>query len=862
MALNDISNIEESLLNAYDVNYGDLPPEIAYYINMPGTNPNKVLEWFNLGLAEPQTFNQARLLAEAVGYSPEQAKVVAGQWQMESSGGSRLSSPYNYFGIKSHNEAVRNKLAERGIDVSAGKEAKTKEGKGKAIKSSFMEFKNAFEGFAAHKAFLESNQRYQKALAASTAKDFAVGLQKAGYATAENYGIRLYNDFVKPKELNPKSGDTRPKSFGETKSEKIKPFNLNANYKQETVEKLPLFAPPMLDAEGEVSLEPTMGQGMYGSTAYKQELEAETPIKMSAKPGSFGSGKLNFNNGGTMNFKSKEAYQKWLAYGHASGEFAKTRGNQPVSIKEKSHKVEHAYGGHMYAAGGSFNNPGFNALPVSVQNKIKANSFADGGQMGNPLTEFNAGGSHEENPLGGIPQGMAPDGRMNLVEQGETKLDAANYIFSDNLKVTKQIVEDFNLPKKLIGKTFAAASKTLDLPNSRRENDTIETNYKRKTLETLMNAQEVFKQEQMAADMAAMFEKYPEQMSAIMQQNAAPGGQMTEGAPQQMPEQGMPAPEPVPTSQLPMSYGGSMYMKGGRMCADGGALYNYGGNLYDFGGTMRSIGAGAYGVGEGMLDTLTFGLTDSLTDKGYNALSKVGKTRTAEELERDRMIRGFGNTAGAITGAVVSGGATTGSAISEGSEGLGEGLTNIKGTGEDFDKTVNALAQMGSMAGSFVGGNPTAAANSPEFVQTLMKAKENPLLNQGINMLDQGIGMAEIRKNGGPIYHQYNQLTDQWKNNAGPMGQGLTNTQMYAVGGHMYDGETLPSGFLKFKPKSFSYQPQAENLMANSYAQNSWQNKTSLPTIDFTGAGETELTIPISTTNTVSYTHLTLPTKA
>lgn len=41
------------------------------------------------------------------------------------------------------------------------------------------------------------------------------------------------------------------------------------------------------------------------------------------------------------NFKSKEAYQKWLAYGHASGEFEKTPGNQSVKVRGKSVKVEH-----------------------------------------------------------------------------------------------------------------------------------------------------------------------------------------------------------------------------------------------------------------------------------------------------------------------------------------------------------------------------------------------------------------------------------------------------------------------------------------------------------------------------------------
>lgn len=793
MDFNDIDNIEGSPLNAYEVTYGELPPEVEYYMSMPGVNPNKVLEWFNLGIAEPQTFNQARLLAEAVGYNPEQAKVVAAQWQMESAGGSKLSSPYNYFGIKSHNEAVRNRLAERGINVLAGKEAATTEGAGKASKSSFMEFNNAFEGFAAHKAFLETNARYSKALAAENAKQFAVSLEKAGYATAPNYGTRLYQDYVAPKEKNPKAGDARPKSLGETKSEKIKPFSFTSP--SEPVSELPPVSPMRLEVEPQISLDPTQTKGMYGFTPYEQKVEQVKATSKDAPAGFFGSGKTMFNKGGSMNFKSKGAYKNWLGYIYANK--LDKPGGAPVTIAGQPHKVERndQYGGHLFAAGGSFNNPGFNALPAEVQNKIRSNFFAQGGEIGSQLTEFDGGFKHDDpnpqNVFSGIPQGMAPDKKMNIVEKGESRF--GDYIFSDTLKVTKEIAQDFNFPPSIINKTFAEASKTFDLKDSRRENDKIEADYREKMLNSLVEAQETFKAEQEAKDFAMMAEKYPEKMGAMMQamqamQGApAPGGQMTEAPAGEIaaagmnPAQEMPSPEPVPTSQLPMSYGGSMYLRGGKMCGDGG-------NLYDFGGTMRSIGSGAYGIGEGLLDTLTFGLTDSLTDKGYDALSNIGN-QSAEDKQRNDMIRGFGNTAGAVGGAIVSGGAATGSAVSEGAEGLGAGLTNIKGTGAKFDNTVNALAQVGSMAGGLVGGNPAAAAQAPQFAQTLMTAGQNPMLNQGL-------GMMGMRKQGGPLYHQYPPASTHWKNNAGPMGQGLANTQVYAMGGHMYDGITNPSGFL------------------------------------------------------------------
>lgn len=742
-------------LSAYETTYGDLPPEIEHYMRMPGVNPDKVMAWFNLGINEPQTYNQAKLLAEAVGYNPEQAKVVAGQWQFESSGGSRLSSPYNYFGIKSHNEAVRNKLAERGINVSAGKEAGTTEGAGTKTKSSFMEFNNAFEGFAAHRAFLETNQRYQKALASPTAKDFAIGLEKAGYATAPNYGTRLYEDYVAPKEKNPESGDSRPKSFGTTKSEKLKPTTFNVK-PEVHVNQMPTLAPQMLEGfSPEISTEPSSTPGMYGSVPYETEVKATKPISMTAPKGWFGSGQSIFKQGGSMNFKSPGAYHKWLGYVHATGLAESTPGNQKVSIGGQPHKVQHQFGGHMYAQGG-FNNPGFRALPAEVQDRIKSRSFAEGGSM-DPLTEFNAGGSHEQNPLGGIPQGTAPDGKTNLVEQGETKLNAANYIFSDKIKVDKDIAKELNLPKNAIGKTFAEVSKSINSRNgnSRREKgyDSIEDKARDTELETLMNAQELQKQMQMQADMQEMMSKYPEEMGALLQ-GSAPGGQEamnpqdqmaaqqdmamqqgTEGSPSpeemaMMQQQGgapmdpammqqMAAPqgggEIIPASELPMSYGGS--------------LYGCGGNMYEFGGNIDD----------------------------------------PEKVQR--ISKGLGMAAPLLN--FIPG---VGPALSA-AAGVGAGITSAAATAaEQRISQENANTAQKQL-------NPTTD-NNLQPVATLPGTPQNMYPNA---MLTTDMAAGSYAKYGGyqpkVSYHEFPTINPDWKNHAGPMGQGLTNTQIYKYGG-------------------------------------------------------------------------------
>ena len=77
---------------------------------------------------------------------------------------------------------------------------------------------------------------------------------------------------------------------------------------------------------------------------------------------------------------------------------------------------------------------------------------------------LDAGGTHEENPLGGIPQGMGPNGAPNLVEQGELKIPDprdpnASFIVSaqKDMIITKELAKEHNLPKKYAGKTVREA---------------------------------------------------------------------------------------------------------------------------------------------------------------------------------------------------------------------------------------------------------------------------------------------------------------------------------------------------------------------------------------------------------------------
>lgn len=104
-------------------------------------------------------------------------------------------------------------------------------------------------------------------------------------------------------------------------------------------------------------------------------------------------------------------------------------------------------------------------------------------EMGGMLTPIEAGGSHSENELGGVPIGNNAS-----VEQGETMTE--DFVYSDKLKINKTLAKEFSLPKSTIGKTFAQASKSLTID----QEDVISQRGNEKMLNRIAEAQEAYKQ--------------------------------------------------------------------------------------------------------------------------------------------------------------------------------------------------------------------------------------------------------------------------------------------------------------------------------------------------------------------------------
>jgi hypothetical protein len=122
--------------------------------------------------------------------------------------------------------------------------------------------------------------------------------------------------------------------------------------------------------------------------------------------------------------------------------------------------------------------------------------YADGGL----LTEFGAGGSHESSPTQGVQQGISSDGTPNRVEEGETKYQ--DYIFSHRLKLDERAVNEHNLPKSMINKTFADASKRIAKLHKERPNDPITRDTMKSKMDHLMMANDEIREYEQSSMMA------------------------------------------------------------------------------------------------------------------------------------------------------------------------------------------------------------------------------------------------------------------------------------------------------------------------------------------------------------------------
>ena len=223
--------------------------------------------------------------------------------------------------------------------------------------------------------------------------------------------------------------------------------------------------------------------GGYGSGAIDYELAKENlgikalnaanKGKLTSLPNSFSSELNTFAEGGKIHIKpeNRGKFTKYCGGKVTSECIAKGKRSSDPAVRKMATFAANARKWH-HAFGGDLN--------------------THGAEWDNGLRVIGNGGTHEENPMEGVPMGMDAEGSPNLVEQGEVIFN--DYVFSNRLFADSSLLESFNLPKSYDGYSFAAIAEKLGDESKERPNDPISKRGLLSSMSRLQQAQEMIRQ--------------------------------------------------------------------------------------------------------------------------------------------------------------------------------------------------------------------------------------------------------------------------------------------------------------------------------------------------------------------------------
>lgn len=128
-------------------------------------------------------------------------------------------------------------------------------------------------------------------------------------------------------------------------------------------------------------------------------------------------------------------------------------------------------------------------LDIKDKDRNEENKLPD--DFSNGVTVIKNGGTHENNPLGGVPQGIGENGKQNVVEEGEVKYN--DYIFSNRIVADKLLLKQLGLTDKYEDSTYAYIADKLSKESNERPNDPISIKGLENSLGKLRAAQEMQK---------------------------------------------------------------------------------------------------------------------------------------------------------------------------------------------------------------------------------------------------------------------------------------------------------------------------------------------------------------------------------
>lgn len=273
----------------------------------------------------------------------------------------------------------------------------------------------------------------------------------------------------------------------------------------------------------------------------------------------------------------------------------------------------------------NFSNSVENAM-VNKRNQSLLNLAALGGPLDTNFTNgvrfITEGGSHEANPLSGVPQGIASDGIPNLVEEGEVIYN--DYVYSRRLKVPKTDKESLGL-KKDKEYTYADAAKQIQKESEERPNDPISRRNLEEMMSRLQGSQEALKEKREGQEFKrAVNNMTPDELAMFMQQLQQPQ--------QMQPMRGMQEMQPMQPTQSEVP----MFGKGGHLFALGDNLnWNYQSPLPNLQGAYE----------EGLFSDLKERFQQAGINAGVNVFDTT-KAPEAPELTYNAMLEGEAREAG------------------------------------------------------------------------------------------------------------------------------------------------------------------------------------------------------------------------
>lgn len=222
------------------------------------------------------------------------------------------------------------------------------------------------------------------------------------------------------------------------------------------------------------------GNGAIGYELAKENLgiealNAANKGRLTSLHNSFESPELNtFAKGGKIHIKpeNRGKFTKYCGGKVTSECIAKGKRSSDPAVRKRAtfaanaRKWHHAFGGDL---------------------------LTHGAEWDNGLRVIGNGGTHEENPMEGVPMGMDAEGNPNLVEQGEVIFN--DYVFSNRLFADGGLLESFNLPKSYDGHSFAAIAEKLGDESKERPNDPISKRGLLSSMSRLQQAQEAVRQQ-------------------------------------------------------------------------------------------------------------------------------------------------------------------------------------------------------------------------------------------------------------------------------------------------------------------------------------------------------------------------------